>query len=448
MTVVVSKAQQELNARIEEVREEITRLKAKLAQIDAELEALAAERERVRLVEEVCERLERLEQEGAAHLFWGRGTGAEERAAHLEHARATVSEFGERLAAIERRRAALQEQIDEKLRLFDWLNDELFERQEEEENIKYEFVVHREVVLPYRPVVMPWTEEREDRARFRKTLLLVLLVTLCFSTLVGLWQLPPPEPADPTEIPERLVRLVQRELPKPPPPKPVEQREVKPVKPEEKPKPTQTETQQARAKAQKSGILAFSNTFADLVNEADQLKLGAEAQATIAGEKSVGAAQRSLVVARAHAGSGGINTAAISRNIGGGAGSRMGGVEFTRVASSVGDIAEADRPLSDGPGPSRTDEEIQIVFDRYKAALYRLYNRELRSNPLLRGKIVLRITIEPSGEVSACTIESSDLPSETLKAEVVARVKRFNFGPKEGVPRITILYPIDFLPAT
>jgi hypothetical protein len=32
-------------------------------------------------------------------------------------------------------------------------------------------------------------------------------------------------------------------------------------------------------------------------------------------------------------------------------------------------------------------------------------------------------------------------------AKIVARVKRFNFGPKDGVPAITILYPIDFLPA-
>jgi hypothetical protein len=33
-------------------------------------------------------------------------------------------------------------------------------------------------------------------------------------------------------------------------------------------------------------------------------------------------------------------------------------------------------------------------------------------------------------------------------AQIVARVKRFNFGPKEDVPKTTILYPIDFLPAT
>src|SRR5690606_26123174 len=97
---------------------------------------------------------------------------------------------------------------------------------------------------------------------------------------------------------------------------------------------------------------------------------------------------------------------------------------------------------------SRTDEEIQIVFDRYKAALYRIYNRELRRDPTLRGKMVLRITIEPDGTVSACTVESTDMNSPTLVSEIVDRVKRFNFGPKEGVPALTILYPIDFLPAS
>jgi hypothetical protein len=29
----------------------------------------------------------------------------------------------------------------------------------------------------------------------------------------------------------------------------------------------------------------------------------------------------------------------------------------------------------------------------------------------------------------------------------VDRVKTINFGPKDGVPTVTIVYPIDFLPA-
>ena len=65
----------------------------------------------------------------------------------------------------------------------------------------------------------------------------------------------------------------------------------------------------------------------------------------------------------------------------------------------------------------------------------------------MRGKILLRISIETSGAVSLCKVESTDLGSPELVAKIVARIKRFNFGPKEGVPKMTILYPIDFLPA-
>ena len=104
---------------------------------------------------------------------------------------------------------------------------------------------------------------------------------------------------------------------------------------------------------------------------------------------------------------------------------------------------------ADGSGVIATRVgEIQIVFDKYKAALYRIYNRELRANPTLQGKVVLRITIEPNGSVSLAKVEDTDMDAKAMLAKVVARVKKFNFGAKEGVPPTTILYPIDFLPAS
>lgn len=442
MTTVVSNEQQELNAQIEEIREDVTRLKDKLRRVDAELEAIADDRERYQALGEVSRALEKLEELGASELFWGKHAGSQEASEQLGRVRSLVADFSGQLAAIEQRRKALQEEIDTRLLRFDELSDELFELQEREENIKYEFVVHREVTLPpYTPPVMPWSEEDEDRNRFRRTLLMALLVALLFGLLMAWWKLPIRDKTDVTEIPERLVKLVQREKPKPPEPKPVEQKKPDEKK-QEKPEP---DKQQARKKAEQTGILAFKNTFADLMDDAPA-KLGADARVTNSGQQAIGQTSRSIVVAQAREGSGGISTSSLSRNVGG-AGGKVGGVAFARVESSVGGLQEADRPLSDGVGPSRTDEEIQIVFDRYKAALYRIYNRELRNDPTLKGKMVLRLTIEPNGEVSACSVESSDLASVALKTEVVERVKRFNFGAKDGVPRITILYPIDFLPA-
>ena len=120
---------------------------------------------------------------------------------------------------------------------------------------------------------------------------------------------------------------------------------------------------------------------------------------------------------------------------------------MTRASSGIRAAGPGNRPLSGGPGPARTDEEIQIVFDRHKSALYRLYNRELRSDPNLKGQMVLRMRIEPDGSVSLCVLHGSDMDAPQLSAQVVERVKTVDFGAKE-VPAITILYPIDFLPAT
>jgi hypothetical protein len=291
------------------------------------------------------------------------------------------------------------------------------------------------------------------------------------------------------EIPERLAKLVKEEPPKPaPPPKPVPkepQEELQKTTDESKPAPEKKKPDEApkgktpepvpqvadsgggkaaaaRKKAERVGVLAFKNAFADLMEETPVAKLGTEARLSDESPRVAGqaVAQRSLVAMQARGGSsGGIGNAGISRNVGYGNADRLGGGGigrgggngngggFSRVESSIAGVSESARPLSDGPGPGRTDEEIQIVFDRYKATLYRIYNRELRKDPTLRGKILLRISIETSGAVSLCKVESTDLESDELVAKIVARIKRFNFGPKEGVPKMTILYPIDFLPA-
>ena len=372
MSVVVSQEQQDLNARIEKVRKTITQLKKKASAVDAELDAIATERERYELLNEICQALDKLDELGAADLFWGERAPARETAAHLNRVRSVASDFTEKVAAIEQRRESLQNEIQEQLLQFDMLSDALLEQQEREERSKYDFIIDREFVPPpYHPPLMPWEEEEEDKRRFRKLLLACLLWAIFLGQIVSIWTLPLREPLQVAEVPERLVKLVERQRPKPPPPKPPEEKkpekELEKKKTEEKPKPS--ETQVARKKAEKSGVLAFKNTFAEIMNDPAAAKLGADARIQDTGKQAVGDAKRSLVVAKARQGSGGINTSAISRNVAG-TGTKVGGVQFTRVESSVGaDMKEADRPLSGGPGPSRTDEEIQIVFDRYKATL-------------------------------------------------------------------------------
>ena len=95
---------------------------------------------------------------------------------------------------------------------------------------------------------------------------------------------------------------------------------------------------------------------------------------------------------------------------------------------------------------SRTREEVELVFDRNKSAIYSLYARALRDNPALQGKVVLEVTIAPSGEVTACRVVSSDLGDAELERKLVARVKMFRFEARD-VAQMTTTKPIEFFPA-
>ncbi len=457
MDAVASQDQQALVAQLEQASERLDDLTRDLCDVDSEMEGVAKDRQPYRLLGEACGALEELREVGAASLFWGErltGSGADD---HLRVVRSRVDAFQERLSEIESRRQAISEKIRREQENADFLEDDVFEAQQREEQRKLEWIVEREISdLPARPTVMPWTRGGEDDERFRKSLAASLLLGLLLGLLLPLIDLPAPEPWEATEVPDRLVRLIREERLLPPPP-PVAQEtkpEEKQPEPEESPLVAEEGTPKAdpqqtpkRGTASK-GILAFREKFSGLAETESSAPLGAQARIRSSGQAASGRPQRSMVVTQAPGSSGGINLAALSRDVGGRGNGQIEGVQVTRATSSIGNVAGEGRPLSDGPRLARTDEEIQIVFDRHKAALYRLYNRQLRKDPTLKGQMVLRIRIEPDGSVSLCELQASDMDALQLSQQVLARVQTFNFGAKEGIPTITILYPIDFLPAT
>src|SRR5712691_12280927 len=198
---------------------------------------------------------------------------------------------------------------------------------------------------------------------------------------------------------------------------------------------------EAKSKVGNAGILALKDKIASLAQDTVVAPLGADARHVAADDVGRPSA-RSLLTSNTPGSSGGINVGWLSgsvggggggaggggnggggvggRGAGGGGGSGIGGVGTGRVVSTIAPITGADRPTArGGPGPARTDEEIQIVFDRYKASFYRLYNRELRNNPALKGQMVLRLTIEPDGSVSMCALQSTDMDAPDLATQVV-----------------------------
>ncbi|HKI50646.1 MAG TPA: AgmX/PglI C-terminal domain-containing protein [Geothermobacteraceae bacterium] len=467
-----------LNAQIAQAEGRLRTLEAEMRTADADLAAFSDDQLRFDALQEVCSALDRLSELDAEALFWD-GLADAGGATHLNRMRGRLATFEAEIRGTRDQQEALKERINGVLDELNGLDAEVHDAIAREERRKDEFVVEREISpVPFRVMVMPWTTRGEEERFFRRSVFVAMLVSLLFGSLIPLVTLPIPDrTAVVVEIPERLAMLVKKQPPLPEPvPEPVREEKKpeaekaektakadKPQKPREKqakPKaaPGAPAAQVARKKAEKTGVLAFKSSFEDLIDEVPVAKLGTEARLKKQVPQAAGQARvrRSLVAMQAQGGtSGGIANYAVSTDLGsgrgnGGAGTaeRIGGVGFSHVESAVAGLEEASRPLSDGPGPGRTDEEIQIVFDRYKATLYRIYNTALRTDPTLRGKMLLRITIEPNGAVSACQVEATDLDSSDLVGKIVDRVKRFNFGPKEDVPQLTILYPIDFLPAS
>ena len=105
------------------------------------------------------------------------------------------------------------------------------------------------------------------------------------------------------------------------------------------------------------------------------------------------ALQRSLVTKNYGKASGGINTARLSTSTGGnGLGGRSAGsVGGSGISggSGTGSGGGYGSGNGDGSGYGKTRdlEKIQIMFDRNKSGLFTLYNRELRKDASLQGKV-------------------------------------------------------------
>ncbi len=458
-----------LRTRLAQARERVDALVRELRAVDRELEGLETERAQHRLLHEACSALEELRALGGAGLFWdGRASDAEADD-HLRGVQSRVDRFRKRLGEIEERREEIYEGVQRAQEHTDLLEEDLFDVQVQEERRKQEWVIEREIgAFPIRQLVMPWTRGGEDDQRFRKS----LAVALLYGLLLALWipQIHLPLSVlgeEAIEVPDRLARLIMEARPLPPPPatreapKPEQQVPDEPLAEEKA--PPQTTPKQGPGKGPGEGpgtgpgkgILAFREKFSGFRENQALARLGSRAHVSNPGAAPSGLVERSMVTTLAAGSSGGINLAALSRGVvggGGGGGGGIQGVQIARATSTIGGGGGGGRAPGSGSGNGpllgRTDEEIQIVFDRHKAALYRLYNRELRNDPTLKGQMVLRLTIQPGGSVSLCQLHSSDMDAPQLSAQVVERVRSFDFGAKDGIPAITILYPIDFLPAT
>jgi TonB family protein len=297
----------------------------------------------------------------------------------------------------------------------------------------------------YRLYDLPWSPTEEVERRFRKVVRNAFIVFAVFAILIPLLPMSERDQVKAPEIPDRIVKLVLEKPAPPPPPPKIEEKKPEPEKKVEQPKPPPPKPD-ARERAQNTGLLKLQDQLADLRDNAilDKAAMTKNLTGKIGEETR---SERSLITSRVGTSSGGINTSGLSRGYGGGAGS-LTGHSTTQVSSSTL-AAQGTNKVERGAGSgkaSRSEEEIAMVFDRNKGAIYALYTRALRDKPDLQGKLVLELTIGSDGSVVRCEVVSSELNDPDLERKLVARVRLFRFEAKD-VGTITVTKPIDFFPA-
>jgi periplasmic protein TonB len=296
---------------------------------------------------------------------------------------------------------------------------------------------------------------------------------------------PPPKQADAapeTQAPAQAKPNKPAPVPTTPPKKALPVPEAR--QPVEGKPPGEVSLDNARRKASGVGLLAMKDQLAEITGAPAAVQLrqdikpgpgvGAGVGPGVGAGQQDGTPLRAMITGNATQGSGGINTSSYSRDTGGGG---LAGRATTLVEGSAGGGggrgpgAGGARAGTGGTGTganatgagkagttggnvakgnsgkaSRSIEEIKLVMERNKGAIYAIYNRALRDDPALQGKVVIEMKIAPSGQLDGVRIISSELKADELEKKLLARIRSFDFGAKD-VDQMVVTWPLDFLPS-
>jgi len=112
------------------------------------------------------------------------------------------------------------------------------------------------------------------------------------------------------------------------------------------------------------------------------------------------------------------------------------------VDAPRGSVSIAAREVTH-TGAAFPERSVTRLFQTRRSALTACYERELRANPALTGRIVIALTIQSTGSLGRVTVVSNALGNDAV-ASCASRVVsglRFNPAPETDA---TFTVPIDF----
>ncbi|MFK5914072.1 MAG: AgmX/PglI C-terminal domain-containing protein [Woeseiaceae bacterium] len=296
----------------------------------------------------------------------------------------------------------------------------------------------------YNEPVLPWTNTRNDE-RFSKIVKWVLLTFIIFGMVVPWLPSPEAEKRQLKQISPRLAKLItKKRLQKPKVAKAKAVKKKAKATKKVKKKIAKKKKAKAKKKAQQSGLMAMANEIQDLQSMFDLSSLTSKKPLRDKASRKSSSSKKSVISTKANKSSGGIDTSKLSRSTGS---TNLAKRSSSKVSSNLGGTSATNIPRRTRSGQNaRAIEELNFIFDKYKGALQNIYQRALRKDPSLEGKVVFELTISPAGKVIRAKIISSELGNKKLERRLISRIKSFRFSAKD-VATVTVTMPIDFLPS-
>ncbi len=89
---------------------------------------------------------------------------------------------------------------------------------------------------------------------------------------------------------------------------------------------------------------------------------------------------------------------------------------------------------------------VDAVVQRHKAQIQYCYERELKSDPSLAGRVVVKFVVAKDGSVSSATTKSSTMGSPAVEGCINGRFMRMRFPEPKGGGIVIVSYPFLFSP--
>lgn len=83
-------------------------------------------------------------------------------------------------------------------------------------------------------------------------------------------------------------------------------------------------------------------------------------------------------------------------------------------------------------GEADVPPDVAKEFDRNKGSFYAIYNRALRDDPKLHGKVTFQFTIDAAGGTTSCKIVSSALRAPAVEKKMCDRIMLMKFEPQSA----------------